>query len=253
MPDQPARLPTSLLSRPIAHRALHGPDRPENSRPAIRAAIDAGYAIELDVQLSADGVAMVFHDDTLERLTDATGPLRDRRAQDLQQTTLKGSTDQIPTLRDVLALVAGQVPLLIEIKDQTGTLSPGPETLEHAVAHDLAGYRGDVALMSFNPACVMALARHAPDRPRGLVTCAFTQADWPDLSEPQRAALADISAFDTAGCSFISHDWTDLDAAPVAQLVRRDVPVLCWTIRSASDEHSARRIARNITFEDYLP
>lgn len=253
MPDLPTHLPASLLARPIAHRALHGPGRPENSLAAIRAAIAANYGIELDVQCSADGVAMVFHDDTLDRLTDAQGPVRDRNAQDLQQIALKGSTEPIPTLRDVLDLVAGQVPLLIEIKDQTGTLSPGPETLEQAVARDLAGYRGDVALMSFNPACVKAMARHAPDRPRGLVTCAYTAQDWPDLPPAQRTALAGIPDFDAAGCSFISHDWRDLDAAPVTRLARRGVPILCWTIRNAADEQTARRSAQNITFDDYLP
>lgn len=253
MPDLPASLPASFLARPIAHRALHGPGRPENSLAAIRAAIAADYAIELDVQCSADGVAMVFHDDTLDRLTDAQGPLRDRSAQDLQQIPLKGSPEPIPTLREVLELVAGRAALLIEIKDQTGTLSAGPDMLEQAVAQDLSGYRGDVALMSFNPACITAMARLAPHRPRGLVTCAFPAQDWPDLSPTQRSTLAEIPDFDTAGCSFISHDWTDLDAAPVARLARRDVPILCWTIRSPAEEKTARRVAQNITFENYLP
>ncbi|WP_071796103.1 glycerophosphodiester phosphodiesterase family protein [Natronohydrobacter thiooxidans] len=253
MPEQPARLPASLLARPVAHRGLHGAGRPENSASAIRAALQAGYGIEIDLQLSADGVAMVFHDATLERLTEAQGPVCARRAQELSQIPLRGSTEPIPTLREVLTLVAGQAPLLIEIKDQTGTLSPGPEVLEQAVARDLAGYRGDVALMSFNPACVTALARLAPDRPRGLTTCAFAPEDWPDLTAERRSALAAIPDFDTAGCSFISHDWTDLGAAPVAALARRDIPILCWTIRSPAQEQTARTVAQNITFENYLP
>lgn len=220
---------------------------------AIRAAIASGYGIEIDVQLSADDVAMVFHDETLDRLTTKQGSVRDRSAAALQNIALKGGSDAIPTLRTVLDLVAGQVPLLIEVKDQTGILSDGPALLEQAVARDLQGYRGDVALMSFNPACIHALARLAPDRPRGLVTCAFTAEDWPDIPQPRRAELAQIGDFDAAGCSFISHEWTDLASAPVRKLADRVIPILCWTIRGPDEEAKARQIANNITFENYLP
>ncbi|MGY6548701.1 MAG: glycerophosphodiester phosphodiesterase family protein [Roseinatronobacter sp.] len=269
MPD----LPLGFLARPIAHRALHGRDRPENSLAAIRAAIAAGYGIEIDIQPSREGTPMVFHDETLDRLTGLRGAIRALPAARLRTTalTLQGGTarregagreeasheepapEGIPTLREVLDLVAGRVPLLIEVKDQTGTLGPGADALEAAVARDLSGYEGDVAVMSFNPDCVHALARHAPDVPRGLVTCAFTADDWPAVPAERRADLARIRAFEDAGCSFISHDWTDLAAPPVARIAGLGHPVLCWTIRSAAQEQIARRIAGNVTFEGYLP
>lgn len=246
-------LPASFLARPIAHRALHGAGRPENSRAAIRAAIASGYSIEIDLQASADHVPMVFHDESLERLTKTQGLVSDHTAAELQKIALRGSSETIPTLRDVLDLVAGQVPLLIEMKDQTGTLGTGPDLLEKAIARDLQAYRGDVALMSFNPACIHALARHAPDIARGLVTCAFHEDDWPQIRPERRTALAQITEFDKTGCSFISHDWTDLQTAPVQALAKRHIPILCWTIRSPEQEAQARRIAQNITFEGYLP
>ena len=119
---QPPSLPAAFLRLPIAHRALHGPGRPENSRAAILSAMAAGYGIEIDVQGTADGQAVVFHDDDLDRLTDATGPVRARTAQELAALRLKGCDETIPSLAEVLALVAGRAPLLIEIKDQTGAI-----------------------------------------------------------------------------------------------------------------------------------
>jgi hypothetical protein len=146
-------LPESFLRLPITHRALHdrAAGRIENSPSAIKAAVEAGYGIEVDLQLSSDGVAMVFHDEELDRLTDATGPLNARTAAELGRIPLKGSTDTIPTLAEVLHLIDGKVPLLIEIKDQTLEMAPTDGNLEAATAEALKGYKGDVALMSSTP------------------------------------------------------------------------------------------------------
>ncbi|WP_375257083.1 glycerophosphodiester phosphodiesterase family protein [Citreimonas sp.] len=246
-------LPQEFLARPIAHRALHDvrAGRPENSRAAIRAAIDGGYGIELDLQLSADGQAMVFHDYDLGRLTGATGPLRLRDAAALAEITLKHGEDGIPTLSDVLQIVGGRVPLLIEVKDQDGAMGDGVGPLERAAADALQGYEGPVALMSFNPHSVAALARLAPDRPRGLTTSAFLPEHWPTLPERTRNRLRAIPDFDDTGACFVSHDWQDLNSPAVAALRDRDVPILCWTIRSKRDETQARTLASNVTFEGY--
>jgi len=246
-------LPGAFLRLPIAHRALHdaGAGRPENSRAAIRAAVDAGYGIEIDVQPSADGVAMVFHDDTLDRLTRESGPIRARSAEELGRIALLGGDEGIPALAEVLALVAGRVPLLVEIKDQDGAFGPNLGALEAAVADDLAGYGGPVAVMSFNPHSVAAMAEAAPDVPRGLTTMNWEIEEARALPEARRAHLSAIADFDRVGASFISHHWRDLSAAPVAALKARGVPVLCWTIRAAAQETQAREIADNITFEGY--
>ncbi len=252
-------LPAGFLRIPLAHRALHGPGRPENSAAAIRAALAAGYGIEIDLQGSADGQAMVFHDATLDRMTAASGPVRARTAVELGRIALKGGDGAgIPTLTEVLALVAGRVPLLIEIKDQSGRMGPVDEVLERATAAALADYEGPVAVMSFNPHSVAAMARHAPAVARGLTTYAFPPKDVPEAAsdpgiEAGRRALAAIEAFDRVGASFISHDHRDLDRSRVAELKARGVPVLTWTIRSPEEEAQARRIADNVTFEHYLP
>ena len=248
-------LPASLLRLPIAHRALHdrAAGRIENSPSAIKAAIAAGYAIEIDVQLSADGKAMVFHDETLDRLTDETGPVNARSATELGRIALRdGAGDTIPTLPEVLALVAGQVPLLIEIKDQTGSMSDSDATLEKAVADALQGYQGDVALMSFNPHSVRHLGELMPDLARGLIGSSYDYADWEELTPEVCDSLRGLPNFESLGASFISHQASDLGSARVAQIKADGTTILCWTIKSLEAEAAARQVAQNITFERYL-
>jgi glycerophosphoryl diester phosphodiesterase len=249
-----------FLRLPVAHRALHAPGcaRPENSRAAVAAAVSAGYGIEIDLQLSADGVAMVFHDDTLERLTDAQGPLRAHTAAALARLTLKDGAEGIPTLQEVLSIVGGRVPLLIEVKDQSGTVGPVDGQLEQATAAALAGYSGPVAVMSFNPESVAQMARHAPQVPRGLTTWGWPISDLPPSARTPEALsrlshLREIADYARLGACFISHHHRDLDRPRVAQLKSAGAAILCWTIQSLEMESRARRVADNVTFEGYLP
>lgn len=244
-------LPLVFLDRPIAHRALHGQGRPENSRAAVRAAVEAGYGIEIDLQLSKDGQAMVFHDYALTRLTGAKGPIQQRSATDLAGLTLIGGDEGVPTLSEVLDLVKGAVPLLIELKDQDGRMGPNIGPLERATAEALSSYDGPVALMSFNPHSAAEMARLCPERPRGLTTCAGTAEDFPTLHAERRAELRKMPGLVEMGASFISHDRTDLGSDLVAAQKARGLRVLCWTIRSPAQEAEARRVAENITFEGY--
>lgn len=248
-----------FLTHPLAHRALHdrAAGRPENSPAAIRAAVAAGYGIEIDLQLSLDGVAMVFHDDDLDRLTAQTGPVRARTAADLSDIRLTDAEDGIPTLSQVLDLVAGRVPLLIELKDQSGQIGPDMGGLPAATAQALRGYGGPVAVMSFNPHAMGQMAQHAPDVARGLTTWHWPAehlpahlADAPGAAA-RRAHLAAIADYDAVGASFISHLWRDLAAPRVADLKAQGAAILTWTIRSAAEEAEAHRHARNITFEGY--
>lgn len=247
-------LPKEFLQRPIAHRALHDvtDGRPENSRAAVRAAVSGGYAIELDVQMSADGRAMTFHDYDLDRLTVDKGPLSQRTSAELGKIALKGGDEGVPTLGEVLEIVSGRVPLLVEIKDQDGALGTNVGPLEEAVAKDLHGYDGPAAVMSFNPHSVAAMRSLSPELARGLVTEAFPVGEWA-VPEERLAELRMIPDFERVGASFISHDHKDLSSPHVARLKAQGVPILCWTIRSAEAEMEARKIADNVTFERYLP
>ena len=246
-------LPPAFLTRPLTHRGLH--DRAagciENSASAVRAAVVAGYGIEIDLQLSSDGVAMVFHDEMLDRLTDEHGPLNARTAADLLQIRLKGSTDTIPALDDILTLIAGSVPLLIEVKDQSLTMSATDGRLEAATADVLKSYSGPVACMSFNPHSVAHLAILAPGLPRGLTTCGFDPIDWHPLPAAACDALREIPDYDRTQSSFISHQASDLSRPRVTILRSQGAAILCWTIRTPQAEAEARKIAQNITFEGY--
>ena len=195
---------------------------------------------------------MVFHDETLDRLTAERGPVSGRSAAELGQIGLTGGADTIPTLEAVLTLVAGRVPVLIEIKDQTGVMAGTDGRLEAAVAQALTGYGGEVAVMSFNPHAVAQMARLAPQIARGLTTSAFDPKDWAPLPADLCDHLRAIPDFDRVGASFISHQGNDLTRPRVLDLRAAGVPVLCWTIRSPEQEAMARQIAANVTFEGYL-
>ncbi len=248
-------LPDVFRTRPLAHRALHdvASGRPENGHSAIAAAMAHGYGIEIDVQLSADGVAVVFHDYALDRLTDERGPVRLREWSELSTIPLAGGAGEcIPSLAQVLAQVGGKVPVLIEIKDQDGAMGRDVGPLENAVAHDLIGYGGPVAVMSFNPHSVEAFAKVSPETPIGLTTSAYVVSEWP-LTAATCDRLREIPDADRLNISFISHEASDLGRPRVAALRDRGCAILCWTVRSPAQEDKAREVAANITFEGYLP
>ena len=247
-------LPEGFRTHPLAHRALHDlrDGRPENSRAAVAAAVAQGFGIEIDVQLTADGTAVVFHDYDLSRLTAAKGPVRQHTASDLAGIALNGGTEGIPRLQDILHIVAGQVPLLVEIKDQDGALGPDVGPLEAAVARAIDGYRGDIAVMSFNPHSVMAMQTLAPDVPRGLTTDPFRRIAW-SVPAARLKELSAIPDYDRVGASFISHKHGDLGNPRVADLKSRGAAILCWTVRSPDEDRKARLVAHNVTFEGYLP
>jgi len=245
-------LPAPFLTVPIAHRAFHdvAAGRPENSRAAIKAAINAGYGIEIDLQLSADGQAIVFHDYDLSRLAGRNGAVRALDAAELTEISLLGAPETIPTLQDVLDLVEGRVPLLIEIKDQDGAMGPDVGPLEKATAIALQNYKGPVAVMSFNPHSVAAMAACAPDVPRGITTSAFRPADWP-LTDETCARLREIPDFERTGACFISHQVTDLSRPRVRELRAAGVPVLTWTVTSQDQANEVAELCDNITFEQF--
>ncbi|MBT0957337.1 phosphodiesterase [Alphaproteobacteria bacterium KMM 3653] len=246
-------LPAEFYARPFAHRALHdvAKGRPENSREAVAAAIERGYGIEIDIQMSADHAAMVFHDYDMARLAGTSGAIQTRTASELAAIPLTGGNSPMPTLAETLAQVAGRVPLLVEIKDQDGKMGPNIGPLEAAVARAVNAYDGPLALMSFNPHSAAELARLCPARPCGLTTCDYNPKDWTLYAEEERSALRAMPGVDKL--AFISHDRNSLDMPEVAAFKATGRPVLTWTIRSEAQAKEALTIADAITFEGYLP
>lgn len=248
-------LPAGFRTQPLAHRGFHDVKRgrPENSLAAFRAAVKSGYGIELDIQLSRDKQAMVIHDYDLGRLTAHKGPVRQRSAADLCTMTLLGSSETIPTLGQVLATVAAQTPVLIEIKDQDGAMGANTGDIERAIANAVRGYTGPLAVMSFNTHSVDLMARFAPGLARGLTTGALRSSKWQLIPAATRDRMRPIPDYDAVGASFISHQITDLKRPRVAELKARGATILCWTVKGKTTERTVRQIAHNITFEGYRP
>ena len=213
-----------------AHRGLHDATRVENSPSAFRAAIAAGLGIECDVQASADGQAMVFHDWELDRLTAERGPLRARSAEALGRLALAGGEDRIWTLGELLAEIAGAVPLLVEIKSRR-QVPIAPLCL--AVRAALTGYGGRAAVMSFDPRVVRWFRRSAPALVRGLVV---TEEGQRGLRGRCRRHLA----LWHARAEFLAYDVRDLPSRFAAAQRARGLPLLTWTVRTPALRERAR-------------
>jgi glycerophosphoryl diester phosphodiesterase len=239
-----------LSARPIAHRGLHDPTRGviENTRSAFAAAMVSNYAIECDVQLTADGEAVVFHDDTLDRLALAQGPLIARTSAELKSIGLRGSTDRIETLADLLAQVRGRVALIIELKSAWN----GNVALALRALQVLRSYSGPCALMSFDPDLVEALSCE-PHIPRGIVAERVTRSSWQALPLARRLELRHLGHWQRTLPHFISFDAAGLPWPPVTQLRAAGLPVITWTVRSEDEAAAVRRYCDQITFEGFLP
>src|ERR1700710_760316 len=182
------RAPDWLTARPVAHRGLHDATRGiiENMPGAAAAAVAANFAIECDIQLTADGEAMVHHDDALGRLTEGSGALLGKTSAELKQVAFKDTPEKMMSLGDLCALVAGRVPLVIEVKSHFD----GDRRLVARMAEGLASYDGPAAGMSFAPAQVMALRELMPSRPRGVVAeRTYEPSDWPEATPEQRRGM----------------------------------------------------------------
>lgn len=243
------RSPAWLTERPFAHRGLHnGPAGiAENTLPAVDAAIAAGYGIEIDVRASADGEAIVFHDATLERMTEASGRLADRAARELVNVPFRIGPAGMPTLPDLLALVAGRAPLLVEIKSD----GPGNGRLERRVAALLADYSGPAAVQSFEPAVLRTFARLAPSVPRGIISMAYTDPQSRARYGPlRRLALRHLLHAPSTRPHFVAYDVDALPALAPLLLRRLGVPLLTWTVRDAGQRACALRWADQSIFEN---
>jgi glycerophosphoryl diester phosphodiesterase len=240
----------ALFGAPLAHRGLwEGGRRPENTLAAFDAAAAAGYGMELDVQLSADGEAVVFHDDRLERLTEGSGRIAERLATDLRQVPVQGTGQTIPTLAEVLQAVDGRTLIVIELKvlgEETGPL-------ERRVAELLADYDGPAAVISFNPHTVAWFADHAPKLLRGLDSAAYHDAlNWM-IPRRERQGLGELEHVAVARPHFLALG-LDMLPSPSADALRdAGTPVVAWTVRSPQQWARVAAHCDNLMFEGFDP
>lgn len=240
-----------LTERPIAHRGLHDKAQGciENSLSAFAGAVTRGFAIECDLQLSADGEAMIFHDDTLDRLTQETGPVIARTACELSEIGYKTGHGTIPTLPQLLDLVAGDAGLVLELKSHWN----GDTRLTARVAGLISRYDGPVALMSFDPVPIAWLADNAAHLLRGIVADGATDPEYDALPLPMRLGLREFHHLPATRPEFLSiwHEW--LPCPPAREARMAGLPVICWTIRDNQQASEALRWCDQITFEGFNP
>lgn len=247
------RAPDWLTARPIAHRGLHDHARGimENMPGAIRAAIAGKFGIEVDIQLTADNEAMVYHDDELGRLTEGSGALRTLTATELKRVVFKSTSERMMSLADLCALVAGRVPLVIEVKSHFD----GNTRLVRRMAEVLSGYDGSAAGMSFDPDQVMAMRELMPSLPRGIVAeRRYSKVDWPEATSRQRAAMTHLRHAFRTRPHFIAYNVNELPA--LAPWIARNIfgcPLLTWTVRTAEQRARAARHADQMIFEGFYP
>ena len=237
VPD--ARRVGFLARTPIANRGLHGGGGPvENSRAAILAAVEGGYGVKVDVQFGLDGLAHVFRDTTLDRMTAETGQLRHLSSRQLSQIKLNGTDETIPLLDEILRLVAGRTPVIVELRAIEGHVSQ----LCVAVRHAIEGYRGEAAVMSLHGEVPRWFASHGSRITRGLML-----SDSSDYAKEEGAEK--VKALWRARPEFLAIDIADLPNRFAQRQRRRGIPLLAWTVNSAEQQAAAAESVDQIIFE----
>ena len=241
-----------LTARPFAHRGLHDAASGviENTAGAVRAALVADYGIETDLQISADGEAMVHHDPELGRLTEGSDRLDQMTAAALKHVAFRGSAERMITLGELCDLVAGRVPLLLEMKSRFN----GDQRLPLRVATVLAGYRGPAAPISFDPAQLALLRQKAPRLPRGIVGAKYRpHPHWDQMRPLWRYGMGFLlPALLTGSPHFVAYAADDLPAlAPAFARHVLCLPVLTWVVRNEAERRRVRSFADQIIFEGF--
>jgi glycerophosphoryl diester phosphodiesterase len=237
-----------LFQPPVAHRGLWSPGgAPENSLAAFQAACAAGYGIELDVQLSADGEAMVFHDDNLERMTGAPGRLAERTAAELAELRLASTDEAVPTLAETLALVGRRTLVQIELKTPAGAVGP----LEQRVHEVIVDHAGPVAVIGFNPYSHAWFADRFPGVLRGLDSYSYRGAAH--VGPEQRRSYAALEHVAIARPHFLALGLDLLPSEPAERLRAQGLPVIAWTVRRPEDWARVSAHCDNLIFEGFRP
>jgi glycerophosphoryl diester phosphodiesterase len=234
-----------LLNTKIAHRGLHDDLCPENSLIAFQQAVDHQYAIELDIHLLADNEIVIFHDNDLKRMVGIDKEIKDIHSSHLAKYKLNDTEESIPLLKDVLKLVAGKVPIVIEIKNtkKIGKL----EKLTYELIKD---YKGPLALQSFNPLSLAWYRRKLPEVPRGMLST----VDLTNINFLKRIIIKNYFLYPLVAPSYIAQDLNSINFRAVNYLKTHcDIPLIAWTVRSLSDFDKVKNYCENIIFEGFTP
>ena len=230
----------------VAHRGLfdNGKGIPENSLPAFNLASEKGFGIETDVQMTKDGVLVVFHDDTLKRMTGADGKLSNYTFEELRELRLLDTDCQIPTFQEFLQAANG-VNLVVEIKthDHIGEV-------EQKTYDALKNYNGHYCIESFNPFIVRWFKLHAPEVVRGTLSWSY---DGTPFSRFKRWLLRELKLCKWNGSQFIAYDATTIYKNNAVKRFAKKIPIICWTIRSQDQYDKLHNCFDNMIFDSFIP
>ncbi len=232
-----------------AHRGLHDGGRAENSLSAFAAAKAHGYGIEFDLRLSADGRLVVFHDATLHRVCGVEGKVVEKTADELAALSLRGTPDGVPTFAELLKLVDGAIPMLVELKeanDESG--------VAEAFLREIEGYAGDFIVESFNPNVLRTVKKARPDILIGILSCNYSREEKYKgkilFRLLERLYLNFLMRPD-----FIAYEKGGFDTYTLRYIRRKfNTPLIAWTVRSAEEERKAYGDGFDtVIFENYIP
>lgn len=233
-----------LTKQPVAHRGLHDDAAPENSIAAFEKAIARGFAIETDVQVTKDGVPLIFHDDLLDRMTNGQGDVREKTFNEICDLTLNGSEEKIPLFTEFLRFVDGRVPLLIEIKDHKNI-----GEAEKIIYNYLAEYKGKYAVQSFNPFIIKWFKQNTTCT-AGVLSSSF---DKVPLAFWKKIVLKKLWMLKNCKADFVSYEQHGGQKLKKLKKLKGNLPILFWTIRSEQEAQEAKKICDNIIFENFIP
>lgn len=230
-----------------AHRGLHGEGVAENSITAFEKAASAGFGIELDVRLSRDGVLVVFHDDTLTRVTGKEGKVIDFTFEELSKIRLSGTEDTVPSFEEVLATVGGRVPILVELKEDAGSLA-----VTEAAVEMLRTYSGKFLIESFNPLAIARVKKLMPEAVRGVLADHFTKNE--SYRKPLYFLLQNLVINVIARPDFIAFNKSHPKMLSLRLTRMLGAPSIAWTVKSQAEEDEAKKHGfSGIIFEGYIP
>ena len=228
----------------IAHRGYHNIEKgiPENSLKAFEEAIKKNYIIELDVHILKDGEIIVFHDDNLKRMTGTDRKIKDLCYNEIKKSTLLNTNQKIPLLKEVLELVNGKVPIIIEIKNEAKV-----GKLEKSVINILKNYNGKYAIKSFNPLTVNYFRKNSPETIRGQLATYFRNGNMPKI---KKLFLSYMLLNFITKPDFISYDIRELPRKRITNLRKKKL-ILGWTIKNEEDLKKAKKYCDNYICEGF--
>ena len=233
-----------ITKTPIAHRGLHNKNIPENSLSAFKNAIEHGYAIEIDLQTTKDNKIIVFHDDSLERLTNVKSNVNEKTLEEIKELTLKNSDEKIQTLDEFLTFVDGKVPVLIEVKDHKNI-----GVAEEIIATSLKSYKGQFAIQSFNPFIIKWFKKNT-NFCAGILSCFFCDVR---LAWYKKIMLKNLYLIKNIKSDFVSYEASAGFYFKKLKKLKGKLPILFWTVKSADEMQRYKTVCDNVIFENFLP